>query len=128
MALAAWCSSTKPTNPFITSSTAMIAASAQCRASSDNTSAASIIQGMGAQKYPRNASTGFRRRSAISLAPYCCCRRCASAVVSPCAELSNSLNTCSSGFLDNASSACCIFTPPPEINGGGRGATCGPQR
>ena len=69
IAFAAWCSSAKATTPFITNSTAMITASVQCRAASDNTSAASIIHGIGAQKYPKNTSSGLRRSSAISLGP-----------------------------------------------------------
>ena len=50
MALPAWCSSQNPTPALASSSTRMMAKSAQCRSTPDRTTATSIIQGIGPQK------------------------------------------------------------------------------
>jgi len=74
---------------LITSSTPMMTTSVQCRTNSDGTRAASIIHGMGAQKYQANSSSGRRRFSAISLGSSRRSRSPAYATLNPCAKVCN---------------------------------------
>jgi hypothetical protein len=67
----------------------MIAGSAQWRTTPESMMAASIIQGIGPQKYERNLSTGFLFFSGISLYPYSASRSCTSDSVKPASEKPN---------------------------------------
>ena len=66
MALPAWCSSQKPTMALATSSSRMMKKSGQCRSTPGKITAASIIQGIGPQKYVSSFSSGFSFFSSIS--------------------------------------------------------------
>src|SRR5580658_9729211 len=61
----------------------MMPKSGQCRAAADRITAASIIQGIGLQKYERNFRISLVFFSAISFGPYWIKRFCASAWVNP---------------------------------------------
>ena len=86
IALPAWCSSQNPTTAFEQSRSRMMKKSIQCRTTPDKITAASIIQGIGPQKYVRNFRISFVFFSAISLGPYCVSRFCASVWLSPSGE------------------------------------------
>ena len=83
MALPAWRSSQKPMIALATSSTRMMKKSGQWRTTPESTTATSIIQGIGPQKYLRNLSSALVFFSAISLGPYWASRFFASASLRP---------------------------------------------
>ena len=70
IALPAWCSSENPTPAFATSSNRMMKKSAQCPSAADRITAASIIHGIGPQKYASSARSELVVSSAISFGPY----------------------------------------------------------
>ncbi len=70
IALPAWRSSQNPTTALAQSRTRMMPKSGQCRATAESTTAASIIHGIGPQKYVRNFSSGLVFFSSISFGPY----------------------------------------------------------
>jgi hypothetical protein len=83
MALPASRSSQKPIVALATNSTKIMKKSGQWRTTAERTTATSIIQGIGPQKYPRNFSSALVFFYAISLGPYCTSRLFASASVKP---------------------------------------------
>ena len=83
MALPAWRSSQNPTIALETSRTRMMKKSGQCRAAADRITAASIIHGIGPQKYVRNFRNGLTFFSSISFGPYSVSRFRASAWLRP---------------------------------------------
>src|SRR5271154_2730121 len=75
----------------------MIPKSGQCWAAADRITAASIIQGIGPQKYERNFRISLVFFSAISFGPYWVNRFCASAWVRPSADEPNFFSTSAQG-------------------------------
>ena len=57
----------------------MMQKSGQCRSTADKITAASIIHGIGPQKYVSSFRSGLAFFSSISLGPYLASRSCASA-------------------------------------------------
>ncbi len=64
----------------------MMKKSGQCRSTPDRITAASIIHGIGPQKYVRNFRSGLAFFSSISLGPYWVSRFCASTWLRPSGE------------------------------------------
>jgi hypothetical protein len=105
MALPASRSSQKPIVALATNSTKIMKKSGQWRTTAERTTATSIIQGIGPQKYPRNFSSALVFFSAISLGPYCTSRLFASASVRPSAEEPRRFSTSAIGNFCRSSLA-----------------------
>ena len=97
MAFPAWCSSQNPTVALATSSSKMMKKSGQWRSTPDKITAASIIHGIGPQKYVSSFSSGLAFLSAISFGPYLASRFPASAWVRPSGDDDSRFSTSGTG-------------------------------
>lgn len=105
MALPACRSSQNPIMAFAKSRTRMMKKSGQCCTTPDSTTATSIIQGIGPQKYLRNLSSALVFFSSISFAPYFASRFVASAWVSPSGDALKRFSTSGNGRVFRSSLA-----------------------
>ncbi len=75
----------------------MMKKSGQCRTTPDSTTATSIIQGIGPQKYKRNFRSELVFFSSISFGPYCASRFVPSAWLRPSGDALNRFSTWAKG-------------------------------
>ena len=83
----------------------MMMKSGQCRTMPERTTATSIIQGIGPQKYIRNLSSGLVFFSSISFGPYVVSLLAASAPVRPSSEQPRRFSTSAIGSVFRSSLA-----------------------
>ena len=105
MAFPACRSSQKPTQALAQSSSRMMKKSGQCRTTPDSTTATSIIQGIGPQKYMRNLRKALVFFSSISFGPYLVSRFAASAPVRPSGDEPSRFSTSAIGSVFRSSFA-----------------------
>src|SRR5580658_3735155 len=97
----------------------MMPKSGQCRAAADRITAASIIQGIGLQKYERNFRILLVFFSAISFGPYWVRRFCASAWVRPSGDEPSFFSTSAKDRVCRLSLAT-GFDPVSDLRASGR--------
>ncbi len=105
IALPACRSSQNPTTALAKSSSRMMKKSGQCRTTPDRTTATSITQGIGPQKYIRNFRRGLVFFSTISFGPYFVSLVAASAWVRPSGEEPRRFSTSAIGSVFRSSLA-----------------------